>query len=342
MVFKWIFILSTLLMITACSSNKLSNDLSDNPSSLPHSQVAASLQPHIPQMNNAFNAIATPPSLRHCANAEIQQLLNQRIAKLHLTKAVNDGHLALALVDITDPTKPSMAQVNGDEMMYAASLPKIAILLTAFELIQQGKLPLNQEMRDTMTRMIRYSSNKDASTMISLVGKDYINTVLELPKYRLYDPKQHGGLWVGKMYGHSKAFHRDPLHHLSHGATAIQVARFYYMMQTGQLVSPKYSAEMKKIMANSGINHKFVKGLQAMHNPDIQVYRKSGSWRNFHADSALVEHHGRRYIAVALSDNRHAGVWMTQLIQAMDDIVMAEPHVNFATAHAALSPTTGG
>jgi len=281
-------------------------------------------------------------SLRQHTDPEMQMLLEQRIKQLRLGSAVRHKQLAVALVDMTDPAHPAMAQVNGNEMMYAASLPKIAVLLTAFELIQQGKLPLNQETRDTMTRMIRYSSNRDATAMIRMVGKDYINQVMESPKYHLYNPAYNGGLWVGKEYASGTAFHRDPLHHLSHGATAIQVARFYYMMQNGKLVSPHYSAEMKNIMADSGINHKFVKGLGAMHNPAIRMYRKSGSWRQWHADSALIEHNGRRYIAVALAEDDKGGEWMTRLIRAMDDIIMAEPHARFATARADVSPVSGG
>ncbi|TLS69230.1 serine hydrolase [Mariprofundus erugo] len=293
----------------------------------------------------ALPASASPltaplPAIRQAPDHQLQQQLEQRIARLHLSQAVRDKRLAIALVDLSNPATPALAQVNGDEMMYAASLPKIAVLLTAFELIQQGKLPLNEETRTTMTRMIRYSSNADATAMINMVGKDYINQVMESPKYRLYDPEHNGGLWVGKEYAQGVPFHRDPLHHLSHGATAIQVARFYYMLEKGRLVSPRYSAEMKEIMSNPGINHKFVKGLDAMHNPDIQMYRKSGSWRNWHADSALIEHHGHSYIAVALADDPRGGVWMTKLIREMDDIIES-PRASFVTARVSASPARG-
>jgi beta-lactamase class A len=52
------------------------------------------------------------------------------------------------------------------------------------------------------------------------------------PRYRLYDPRHYGGLWVGKDYAKSGLWRRDPLHNLSHGATAMQVARFYYLLKT--------------------------------------------------------------------------------------------------------------
>jgi len=274
---------------------------------------------------HAFSMDTANTSIRQHSSPDLQQRLDATIKHLHLDKAVRQKRLSVALVDITDPESPSMAQINGDEMMYAASLPKIAILLAAFERIAHGKLTLDNKIRQTMTEMIRHSSNKDATAMIRKVGKEYINQVLASPRYRLYDPNYNGGLWVGKEYASSAAFHRDPLHHLSHGATAMQVARFYYMLQTGSLVSPAFSHEMKTILSKPGINHKFVKGLS---NTNAKIYRKSGSWRTYHADSALIEHNGRRYIAVALAHDAKGGVWMTRLIREMDNIIFQ--HADFA------------
>ena len=42
---------------------------------------------------------------------------------------INKKRLAVGIVDMHDPTHIAYATVNGDNMMYAASLPKIAILL---------------------------------------------------------------------------------------------------------------------------------------------------------------------------------------------------------------------
>ncbi len=264
------------------------------------------------------------PSLRDAKSPALQKQLEKRLKRLNLDGAVRRGDLAVALVDVTDPQHPSLAQVNGDSMVYAASLPKIAILLAAFERIHDGKLQLNDENRELMTNMIRYSSNSAATAMIKRVGGEYINTVLRSPKYRLYDTRYNGGLWVGKEYASGVAFQRDPLHNLSHGATAIQVARFYYLLETGQLVSPELSKEMKAIMGDPGINHKFVKGLLEA-SPDAHIYRKSGSWRNWHADSAIVEHAGRTYIAVALAESPKGGEWMKSLICELDDIILEQP-----------------
>jgi beta-lactamase class A len=168
--------------------------------------------------------------------------------------------------------------------------------------------------------MIRRSSNEAATEMLNRVGPDFILEVLQSPRYRLYDPETNGGLWVGKEYSKAAARQRDPLHNLSHGATALQVARFYYLLETGQLVSPEHSRTMKAILGDPEIQHKFVKGLKAEH-PDSKLYRKSGTWQDFHSDSALIERDGHRYIAVALSQSPEGGRWLSELIVAMDHLV---------------------
>jgi beta-lactamase class A len=168
--------------------------------------------------------------------------------------------------------------------------------------------------------MIRNSSNTAASDILDRVGMDYLADLLQSPRYRLYDPEKNGGLWVGKEYGKAPAWRRDPLHNLSHGATALQVARFYYLLETGQLVSPEISKLMKSILSHPAIKHKFVKGLKKV-QPDSEIYRKSGTWGPYHSDSAIVEHDGRRYIAVALAKSRQGEQWLQKLIVALDDII---------------------
>ncbi|HDP89468.1 MAG TPA: serine hydrolase [Thioalkalivibrio sp.] len=263
-------------------------------------------------------------SLRDAADPALQKRLEERLGLLKLDGAVRAHQLAVALVDVTDRDRPRLAHVNGNDMVYAASLPKIAILLAAFERVQEGRLKLDTETRQLMTRMIRQSSNVAATEMIHRVGRDYINDLLSSPKYRLYDANLNGGLWVGKEYGRGAAYRRDPLHNLSHGATAFQVARFYYLLETGRLVSPELSREMKTMLGDPAIKHKFVQGLLA-DAPDAQIYRKSGTWRDWHADSAIVEHGGRTYIAVALAQNPSGGEWLKQIIVELDGIIMETP-----------------
>ncbi len=280
----------------------------------------------------------TLPDVADSIDPQLQSGLEQSLARLGLDSAAKNRKLSLALVDITDKDHPAVAMINGDHMMYAASLPKIAILLGAFHRIEEGELTLDDELRNDLTQMIRFSSNKAATKVLNIVGKEYLAELLQSPRYKLYDPEHNGGLWVGKEYGRGTAYKRDPLHHLSHGATAYQVARFYYMLETGQLVSEKWQGEMKAILGKPGIKHKFVKGLDNA-RPGSEIFRKSGSWRQWHADSAIVERDGHRYIAVGLADNEQGGQWLSKIIVAMDDLVLETDQARAQAKQAAKAQT---
>lgn len=268
----------------------------------------------------AADGLGGYPSLRDSFDPRLQRGLEDALADLRLSDAVAGRKLAVALVDITDPLEPRVASINGDEMMYAASLPKIAILLGAFVEVEAGALELDDETRDSLTAMIRTSSNAEATRVLNLVGKNRLLDILQSEHYRLYDPRVNGGLWVGKEYGKAPAYRRDPLHNLSHGATVMQTARFYYLLETGRLVNSRLSTQMKAMLGKPAIHHKFVKGLES--RPGARVYRKSGTWRQWHADSALVEDGGYKYIAVALAAHERGGAWLTRLIGRLHDLVV--------------------
>jgi beta-lactamase class A len=253
-------------------------------------------------------------------DVELQGEVEALLARLQLEEHVRQRRLALAFVDVSESEAPRVAAVNGDVMMYAASLPKIAVLLGAFEKIAQGKMPLDRETEVLMRRMIGESSNEASTELMTRVGKEYIARVLLSPRYRLYDPRHNGGLWVGKDYARAGLWRRDPLHNLSHGATAMQVARFYYLLATGNLVTPEHSLMMKDILSRTELGHKFVAALRKI-RPDANLFRKSGSWGTFHSDSVLVERNGRSYIAVALSNDRNGQRWLERIIVALDGLI---------------------
>jgi beta-lactamase class A len=250
----------------------------------------------------------------------LQRMVGRAVNQIGLTRLVHEGRLALSLIDLSVAGTPRYAGLNDREMMYAASLPKIAILVAGFERIREGLMSYTPGVKQMFTRLARYSSNEDASRAIQQIGFEYIAGVLTSPKYRLYDPGQNGGLWLGKAYGGpNDRWKRDPLHNLSHGATSLQVARFFLMMDEGRLVSPGFSAEIKEMLSEPGIRHKFVKGLDG--KPGHRIYRKSGTWRQWHSDAALVEAGGKKYIAVALVEDGHGGEILPRLIRQLDDIV---------------------
>ena len=260
------------------------------------------------------------PPLRESFDAELQSALEQLVEELGYATAIREKRLNIALVDLRDPHRPRVAAINGDKMIYAASLPKLAILLGAMVQIQEGEMELDAQTKERLRRMIQISSNPDATEMLNRIGKEELASILSSDRFRLYDPAFNGGLWVGKDYGKRGLWQRDPLHNLSHGATALQTARFYYLMETGQLFGGQLEPLMKGLLADPKLQHKFVKGLSKRPG-EPHIYRKSGTWRTWHSDSALVEHGDHKYILVALANDRKGGLWLERLAAGVDALI---------------------
>ena len=255
----------------------------------------------------------------------LQRGLESVVRDLGLAGAVDSGRLSLALVDLSQRDAPRLAMLNGHAMVYAASLPKIAILLGAFVEAERGRIPLDDMHLSEITRMIRFSSNEAATRVLDWVGHDRLLSILQSPAIALYDPKRNGGLWVGKSYRQEDAYQRDPINHLSHGATAFQVARFYWLLDNDRLVGAPYAALMKQALSEPGIRHKFVKGLES--RPGVEIYRKSGTWQDFHADSALVEAGSHKFVMVGLAHHRDGGEWLVRLAAPMHDLIVSPNNV---------------
>lgn len=260
------------------------------------------------------------PLLWDCYDDVLQRQLEHIMGQLGYDRAIQGRRLAVVLVDITDLERPRVAAINGNQMIYAASIPKLAILLGAFVEIREGNLELDEGVRKSLTEMIRHSSNKEATRMLNLIGKQRVIEILESDEFDLYDPEEGGGLWVGKEYGKSPAYQRDPVNNLSHGATAMQVARFYYLLETGQVVEDELQQEMKDMLGDPGIKHKFVEGLADV--PDVEIYRKSGTWKQWHGDSAIVEAGDTRYIVVGLAEDANGGQWLSRMIKPIHTLMV--------------------
>lgn len=256
-------------------------------------------------------------------NQKLQIKLESELNKnLKLKNLIQRKKLAIGIIDLRNQNNIAYARINGNNMMYAASLPKIAVLLAAMDAIEKGELLETPVVKKDMKLMISKSSNQAATRMIDRLGFDKIENVLTDKKYLLYDEEHGGGLWVGKRYASSGETNREPLKNLSHAATVNQVCRFYYLLANGKLVNYKRSKEMLGILENPALHHKFVNTLNQI-APNARLFRKSGSWKNFHSDSILVwgKDPNRRYILVALVDDASGEKIIRNLVKPVEGVL---------------------
>lgn len=233
-------------------------------------------------------------------DANLQGILEKKInANKTWRRLVKKKRMSIGIVDLSDTANFRYAGINDNFMMYAASLPKIAILLAAVDALEKKELEYTEDVKNDMRIMISKSNNSAATRMIDRLGFEKIENVLRDPNNKFYDEKTGGGLWVGKRYAAQGRRYPEPMKGISHAATVRQVCNFYYQMALGNLVNRERSKQMLDIMMKPELHHKLVNTLDKI-APDADVYRKSGSWRNFHSDSALVWGPNRKYIIVVL------------------------------------------
>jgi beta-lactamase class A len=264
------------------------------------------------------------PELRERADPELRAALDAALAQYpRFWKAVREQRASVVVADVTDLHHPRVTSYNPDLMLYAASLPKIGIVLGAFAQIERGEMTLDAQTRESLIRMIRYSSNRHATALLNAVGFENLAEILQSERYgKLYDPEHGGGIWVGKAFDKSPVWKRDPLHGISHGASAMQAARFYYLAMAGKLFAAEHMPVVEEIFSEPGVEHKFVKGLKGREG--VKIYRKSGTWAEHHADSGVIVREEHAYIVVAIGRDPTAGQGLVNLIRAVDDVMVAE------------------
>ncbi len=242
-------------------------------------------------------------------------MANPTWAKLYRNKKLSVG-----LVDMSDENNPRFATLNGKHMMYAASLPKIAVLAAAHDAIERGELKETAEIKGDMRLMIAKSNNAATTRMIDRIGFEHIERTMRDPKHQLYDPNFGGGLWVGKRYAAGGRRYPDPMKGISHAATTDQICRYFYLLANGRLVSQESSEKMMSYLVDPELHHKFVNTLDRV-APRAKVYRKSGSWSVYHADCALVQGPNRNYIMTALVEDPAGEQIIRELGEVMDRLV---------------------
>src|SRR5947207_5471741 len=213
-----------------------------------------------------------------------------------------------------------LAMIHPDREEYAASVPKIGILLAYFQLHPEAATNLNAQTRHELGLMIKASNNEMAAKFSRELGLKQIQAVLNSSHF--YDTNHGGGIWIGKHYGAGDERYGDPIGNHSHAATVRQLIRFFLMLEQGKLVSPAASKTMRNIFKSPEIPHddiKFVKGLAGR---DVQIIRKWGSWEDWLHDAAVVTGGGRHYILVALTKHPKGDEYLVELAKTVDDLMI--------------------
>lgn len=250
-------------------------------------------------------------------NPSLQANLEKIDGDLRGKYGMTTGQSAVGVLDLNTL---QLAMIHPDRGEYAASIPKVGILLAYFQLHPGAATNLDAQTRHELGLMAKASNNEMAAKFSRELGLKQIQAVLN--SYHFYDTNHGGGIWVGKHYGESDERYGDPVGDNSHAANVRQLLRYFLMLEQGKLVSPAASKTMREIFLSPDIppdDIKFVKGLAGR---DLQIIRKWGSWEDWLHDTAVVTGGGRHYILVALTQHPNGDEYLVELAKAVDDLMI--------------------
>jgi beta-lactamase class A len=212
-----------------------------------------------------------------------------------------------------------LAMIHPDRGEYAASVPKIGILLAYFQLHPQAATNLDARTRHELGLMVKASDNEMASRFSQEMGLKQIQAVLNT--YHFYDKDHGGGIWMGKHYGKGGERIGDPVGDNSHAANVRQLLRYFLLLEQGKLISPEASRTMRQIFASPDIPHDRIKFVQALSDRNVEIIRKWGSWEDWRHDAAIVSGPRRHYLLVALTHHPKGDAYLVDLAQSVDDLM---------------------
>lgn len=243
-------------------------------------------------------------------------------------KGFAEKHLAVTLIDLTDPARPERASFRGAEPIYPASVVKLFYLAAAHRWMEDGRLKESEEFTRGLRDMIVDSSN-DATAFVldSLTGvsSGAELTPAELKKWgekrnavnRYYASLGYavgaGGInvnqkpWCEGPYGRERQF-LGPKFENRNKLTTDATARLLSEIVAGRAVSPERSRRMLELLKRDFADksedpddqaHGFT-GIAL--EPGTRLWSKAGWTSTARHDAAYLElPDGRRLILVTFT-----------------------------------------
>jgi beta-lactamase class A len=259
-----------------------------------------------------------PHSKRYRSSRILEDSLRNIIKDLGLGgnfDAGEDGEetISLAVVDLS-AKQPLLAGVQATNFIYPASVYKMYVAMEILKQVSAGQYQLSApyivpahnavdktreisfdprpllRAGDTVTvnylldLMITRSDNSAANCLIDLASREKINTTI-----------QENG-WAGSEVTRKflKRTMEDPGYDTirSTQTNALHAADFLYKIQTGQLVNPWVSQQLKSLLGRQLDQAKLAAGLPRQ----VMFYHKTGWWSNYTHDVGIVDEGRTRYI----------------------------------------------
>jgi len=271
--------------------------------------------------------------------AELQEFLNHFMeSRLARDAELRRAEVRVALLELTTPESPGLAQWHGDVPIYPASVVKFVYLMAAYAFQEQGRLQIDPPLDRALEGMVRVSSNQATQAVFAritgaeagppLPPESYADfrerrlsverwlRGLGIPDLHTVNPTYDGG---GDITGREEQFlsdrsvpgglpSSDGEFSNRTAMTAVGTAKLLALLATDRALSPEDSATVRQRMKrDSREQHHLAARIAggAERVGGLEVYAKSGTWGPIYADAGIVRHPSGRDLVIAVFTEAH-------------------------------------
>ncbi len=276
---------------------------------------------------NSFALYAQPRSFKQDKKLSRQLAELVTACKLDSSYDVDEADSAqVSVAVIRLGRRLAIGGVNVDRFIYPASIYKMYVAMEVLKQVSEGRYPLNNthivtapndvdrskeiatdprpllRHGDTVTvnylldLMITRSDNSAANCLIDIAGRKNINATMLAQGWQ-------GSEVTRKLLSRKL---EDPGYDTvrSTVTTAAHAADFMYRIETGQLINPWVSKQMKALLARQLDDSKLSAGLA----PGVMFSHKTGWWNYYTHDVGIVEDGRRAYVLAVFTPIRQAAM----------------------------------
>jgi hypothetical protein len=122
------------------------------------------------------------------SSPELQSILAKAVSEVSSKHSFKPNEIAATLIDLRDPTKLTMAEVNGELKLYPASVVKMFYMAALHRQLEDSKIAMTPEMERGLKDMIVDSSNEATQYILDVLTDTSSGS--ELPQ-RQFDAWQY-------------------------------------------------------------------------------------------------------------------------------------------------------
>ena len=270
-------------------------------------------------------------------SAQLQQALDRIVAKnLKNQPGLASSLVHIAVIDLTNPQKPLLAQYNGREPVYPSSVIKMVYMGYVYHLAKQGVLEITPKVHKKLYQMIHPSSNVATAWIVDLWSQTSGAALRSPEEYKEFAQKRNAcnrwlrsleitqisacqKTWGSPIPPGEKQFLRDGKPSGSwvnrNAMTAVAAARFLQLLAQNALSDKKSCDAMRKLMVRDVRNQRYQRMRIAGGTPEgAKVYSKTGTTSDTFHDAGIVTlPNGRTFILTVFITGSYRGPFIRKI-----------------------------